>query len=59
MLWDTSVKSALRMNGAIVILVDSMAELSGLVEKGIVIKDAFTTVSTPHPPTDSLTMSRR
>lgn len=45
-----SVKSALRMNGAIVIFVDSMAEVSGLVEKGVVIKDAFTTVSPPPTP---------
>lgn len=42
-----SVKSTLQMNGAIVIFVDSTAEVSELVEKGVVIKDAFTTVSPP------------
>ncbi|CAF92714.1 unnamed protein product, partial [Tetraodon nigroviridis] len=40
-----SVRSASRMNGAIVIFVESTAKVGELVEKGVVIQDAFTTVS--------------
>lgn len=40
-----SLKSASRMNGAIVIFVDRMTKVSKLVEKGVVIQDTFTTVS--------------
>ena len=41
----SSVKSAARMNGAVVIFVDSVAKGNHVVESGIVIKDLFVSVS--------------
>ena len=40
-----SVRSASRMNGAIVLFLDSMAKVSEVVEKGVVIHGTFTPVS--------------
>lgn len=40
-----SLKSASRMNRAIVIFVDNATKVSELVEKGVVIHDTFTTIS--------------
>ena len=40
----SSIKSASRMNGAIVIFLDSTTKVSEVVENGVVIQDTFTPV---------------
>lgn len=37
----SSIKSAYRMNGAVVLFLNSMAKVRELVEKGVVIHDTF------------------
>ena len=41
----SSIRSAARMNGGVVIFVDSVAKANQVVESGIVVKDLFVSVS--------------
>ena len=52
-----SVKSASRMNGAIVIFLDSTAKVSDVVETGVVIQDTFTPVLPLVSPARKITIS--
>lgn len=52
-----SLKSASRVNGAIVIFVDTMAKVSELVDKGVVIQDTFTSVSPLSNPANKVMIS--
>ncbi|KAK0145749.1 Transposon TX1 uncharacterized protein [Merluccius polli] len=53
----SSVKSAARMNGAVVIFVDSVAKANKVVESGIVVKDSFVSVSLLTTPAARVTIS--
>ena len=52
-----SVRSASRMNGAIVIFLDSTAKVNDVVETGVVIHDTFTPVLPLVSPARKITIS--
>lgn len=52
-----SLTSASRMNGVIVIFVDTMAQVSELVDKGVVIQDTFTSISPLSNPVNKVIIS--
>lgn len=52
-----SVKSASRMNGAIVIFLDNRTKVKDVVEKGVIIKDTFTRVLPLVDPAKKITIS--
>ena len=52
-----SVKSASRMNGAIVLFLDSTAKVGEVVERGVVIQDTFTPVSPLSTPATKIPIS--
>ena len=53
----SSIRSAARMIGAVVIFMDSVAKANKVVEKGIVVKDSFVSVSPLTTPTTRITIS--
>ena len=53
----SSIKSAARMNGAVVIFVDSVAKANKVVETGIVVNDSFVSVSPLTTPAARVTIS--
>ena len=53
----SSIKSAARMNGAVVIFVDSVAKANKVVETGIVVNDSFVSVSPLTTPAAKVTIS--
>ena len=53
----SSIKSAARMNGAVVIFVDSVAKANKVVETGIVVNDSFVSVSPLTTPVVRVTIS--
>ena len=53
----SSVRSAARMNGAVVIFVDSVAKANKVVESGIVVKDSFVSVAPLTAPAARVTIS--
>ena len=53
----SSIKSAARMNGGVVIFVDSVAKAYQVVESGIVVNDLFVSVSPLTTPAARITIS--
>ena len=53
----SSIKSAARMNGGVVIFVDSVAKAYQVVESGIVVNDLFVSVSLLTTPAARITIS--
>ena len=53
----SSIKSAARMNGAVVMFVDSVAKANKVVETGIVVNDSFVSVSPLTTPAARVTIS--
>ena len=53
----SSIRSAARMNGGVVIFVDSVAKANKVVESGIVVKDLFVSVSPLTTPAARFTIS--
>ena len=53
----SSIKSAARMNGAVVIFVDSIDKVNKVIETGIIINDTFVAVSPLTTPAKQITIS--
>ena len=53
----SSIKSAARMNNAVVIFVDSVEKANTVVENGIVINDTFVSVLSLATPANRVTLS--